>query len=430
VDPSGAGDVVGCHFDFGLDTSYGLGSVGCLDVNDIPVGTVGNPITTPTDVHADLSGLAAATNHHYRLVAANASYPHPGTDATFTTPIAVGGVTTKAATNLTKFTATLNGVFNGDGEDIQFYFDYGADATYGKTTAVPPGNSNGTGTGPQNVSATITGLVANGTYHFRLVAHNAFGYNYGPDQIVVTTPPDLPVIESAYASSVTKDSATLNTSINPGSGQTVYRFQYGPTASYGFQTYPGAPTAADEQLHAVSTNVSDLAPGTVYHFRVRATNFAGSTVGPDQTFTTPGPPAVGEFTASAITGTSAILGAQVNPGFSPTSYHFDYGTSNAYGSGTPVSALAGVESSNYPATAALTGLAPGTIYHYRVVATNALATATGPDQIFTTAAAPVVVPPTKCKAGFVSKGGKCVKKHRKHRHKTKRHRKHPTQTER
>jgi hypothetical protein len=422
VDPSGAGDIVDCHFDYGTNTSYGLGSAGCLDGNDVLVGTAGNPITTPTDVHADLSGLAADTDHHYRLVAANASYPHPGKDATFKTPIAVGGVTTNAATSITKFSATLNGVYNGDGADIQFYFEYGPDTKYGNTTAVPPGVSNGTGTGPQNVSAGIAGLVANGTYHFRLVAHNAFGYNYGPDQIIVTTPPDLPVVDSTYASPVTAESATLNTSINPGSGPTVYRFQYGPTPAYGSQTYPGGPTAADDQLHTASTNISGLTPGTEYHFRVRATNFAGSTVGPDQTFTTPGPPLLSSFTASAITQTSALLGAQVNPGLTPTSYHFDYGPSGSYGSSTPESALAGVDSSAHPAAAALSGLAPGTTYHYRIVATNALATTSGPDQTFATPAPAVVAPPVKCKAGFVKKGDRCMKKkrHKKRHHKNKR----------
>ena len=136
-------------------------------------------------------------------------------------------------------------------------------------------------------------------HHFRLVAHNVFGYNYGPDQVVVTTPPDLPVVAGTYASPVTAGGATLNTSINPGSGPTVYRFQYGPTPAYGSQTYPGGPTVADDQLHTASTEISGLTPGTTYHFRVRATNFAGTTVGPDQTFTTPGPPQLSSFTASA-----------------------------------------------------------------------------------------------------------------------------------
>ena len=421
VDPSGAGDIVDCHFDYGTDTSYGLGGAGCLDGNDVLVGTAGNPISTPTDVHADLSGLAADTDHHYRLVAANASYPHPGKDATFKTPLAVGGVTTNAATNVTKFSATLNGVYNGDGDDIQFYFEYGPDTKYGNTTATPPGLSNGTGTGPQNVSTGIAGLVANGTYHFRLVAHNVFGYNYGPDQVVVTTPPDLPVVAGTYASPVTAGGATLNTSINPGSGPTVYRFQYGPTPAYGSQTYPGGPTVADDQLHTASTEISGLTPGTTYHFRVRATNFAGTTVGPDQTFTTPGPPQLSSFTASAITQTSALLGAQVNPGLTPTSYHFDYGPSGSYGSSTPESALVGVDSSPHPATAALSGLAPATTYHYRIVATNALATISGPDQTFATPAPAVVSPPVKCKAGFVKKGDRCVKRkrHKKRHHKNK-----------
>ena len=418
VDPAGAGNVVDCHFDYGTDTSYGLGSVGCRDGNGAVVGTPGNPITTQTDVHADVSSLTADTGYHFRLVVANASYPHPGADASFRTPIAVGGVTTGMATGVTKFTATLNGVYNGDGADIQYFFEYGLDTKYGKTTAVPPGVSNGSGTGPQNVSANLTDLEANGTYHYRLVAHNSFGNNYGEDQVVVTTPPDLPVIASTSAASVTKSSATLSSSINPGSGPTVYRFQYGLTTSYETQTYPGGPTPADAQFHTASTDVSDLVPGGTYHFRVVATNFSGTVRGPDETFTTPSAPRVDSLAASAIAQTSATLGAVVNPGLSATTYHFEYGTSDSYGSSTPDDPSVGADNSAHSVSAAVSGLASGTTYHYRIVAVNGNGKVASPDQVFTTAAsAGPSAPTTACKAGFVKKHGKCVKKkHRRKRH--------------
>ena len=71
------------------------------------------------------------------------------------------------------------------------------------------------------------------------------------------------------------------------------------------------------------------------------------------------------------------------------------------------------------AVATVTGLTPGTTYHFRVVAHNEIGTAEGTDETFTTAAAFVLgnPPASICKTGFVHRGGKCVKKRkRKHHH--------------
>jgi hypothetical protein len=52
-----------------------------------------------------------------------------------------------------------------------------------------------------------------------------------------------------------------------------------------------------------------------------------------------------------------------------------------------------------------------------VVATNAVGAADGLDQTFTTTRPESVIPPLKCKAGFVKRHGKCVTKHHTKRHK-------------
>ena len=91
-----------------------------------------------------------------------------------------------------------------------------------------------------------------------------------------------------------------------------------------------------------------------------------------------------EFTAEVGT-SEAKLGALVNPGGIQTNYRFEYGTTSAYGSSMPFpegSVGEGLES--HAVWAAASGLAPGSTYHYRVVASNALGTAYGPDQTFTT----------------------------------------------
>ena len=85
-----------------------------------------------------------------------------------------------------------------------------------------------------------------------------------------------------------------------------------------------------------------------------------------------------EFTAEV--GTSEVkLGALVDPGGIAASYRFEYGPTSAYGSSTPVpegSVGEGVEARAVWASAS--GLAPGSTYHYRVVATNELERSTAP----------------------------------------------------
>ena len=88
--------------------------------------------------------------------------------------------------------------------------------------------------------------------------------------------------------------------------------------------------------------------------------------------------------ARAITLTESTLVGTVNPRNEPTSYHFEYGTTTAYGSQTPAKdAPAG--SADSEVTEVVTGLAPETTYHYRLVATNSEGgTASSEDHTFTT----------------------------------------------
>ena len=90
-----------------------------------------------------------------------------------------------------------------------------------------------------------------------------------------------------------------------------------------------------------------------------------------------------------MTATSAELQAQVDPAGGATTYHFEYGTSTAYGQSTPEATLNGTDDSPHPAAASVTELQPATEYHFRLVAHNASGgesgtTAYGPDSTFTT----------------------------------------------
>ena len=96
--------------------------------------------------------------------------------------------------------------------------------------------------------------------------------------------------------------------------------------------------------------------------------------------------------ATQVHATDATLAGTVTPRSQATTYRFDWGLTTAYGSSTTTSiAISGA--SAQPATDVISGLAPSTTYHFRVVATNGAGTTPGADRTFTTqAAAPAPAP--------------------------------------
>jgi Divergent InlB B-repeat domain len=100
------------------------------------------------------------------------------------------------------------------------------------------------------------------------------------------------------------------------------------------------------------------------------------------------PPAATTAAASGVGETSATVAASVNPNGATTSCEFQYGTSTSYGATAPCSPDPGSGTNAIEVRAALSGLAAGTTYHYRVVASNAGGTANGDDMTFATSTPP------------------------------------------
>jgi hypothetical protein len=92
-------------------------------------------------------------------------------------------------------------------------------------------------------------------------------------------------------------------------------------------------------------------------------------------------PAATTLPASNLTPTGARLNASVNPQGQATTFSFQYGTTTAYG-GATASLSAGAGSATVPVLANIGGLTAGTLYHYRVIASNATGTRVGADQTF------------------------------------------------
>jgi hypothetical protein len=95
-------------------------------------------------------------------------------------------------------------------------------------------------------------------------------------------------------------------------------------------------------------------------------------------------PTVTTGNANSITQTSATLHGTVKPNQQATTWHFEYGTTTAYGTNTPEQGPVAAGSGTTAVSAAISALAPGTVYHYRLVGTNASGSIPAKDHSFTT----------------------------------------------
>jgi hypothetical protein len=99
-----------------------------------------------------------------------------------------------------------------------------------------------------------------------------------------------PAVTTGTASAIGQTSATLNAEVYP-AGQAVSdcRFEYGPSASYGFSAPCSSLPEAENHPVSVSARVVGLDPGTAYHFRIVATIAGVTSSGSDEVLTTPSP---------------------------------------------------------------------------------------------------------------------------------------------
>jgi plastocyanin len=369
LNPRGATTTV--FFQYGLTTSYG--STTAMQTK------TGNTVQA---VSANISGLTASTTYHFRIVAHNGGGTSFGSDRTFTTLSATGPpvVITNPATLIASFSATLNGSLDPHGLTTTVYFQYGTTTSYGSTTAM----QTQTGNTYRNISANISGLMANTTYHFRIVATNSAGTRMGGDRTFTTlSATGAPVFVTNPATLIASFSATLNGLLDSHGLSTSVHFQYGPTTSYGLTTAPQSHSG--NTFLNISGNVSSLTASTFYHFRIVASNTAGTTMGSDSTFTTltaTGAPVVTTNPATNITSSSATLNGSLDPHGLTTTVYFQYGTTTSYGHTTAMQSQTGNTYRNIAAN--ISSLATHTTYHFRIVATNSAGTRMGSDRTFTT----------------------------------------------
>jgi len=377
-------------FEYGADTNYGI----CTQTNGLATST------NLASLSCAIGGLASSAAVHFQLVVADDDGIQVGGDQSFMTlsnvpppPPPLPLLVTLAATSVNANSAVLNGTIEGNGSYAVAHFQYGLDTNY---TSGEPVFSYFTTQyyDVESFSYTLAGLAPNTTYHYQTFGFNCCEEGFGGDQTFTTAagpaqPP--PTVGTLAASSVTKNSATLNGSANPNGGASTAFFEWGTDANYGnITTQTGIGTAPQNDFQAF---LSGLNSYTTYHYRIDAVNSGGTTYGADESFTTvwaPVPPTL----VSPGTSTPG------SPGLASTAPTFTWtGASPAssfdliilgYPKGDQVFA-GSVEGSSYTLPSGI--LADETAYQWYMVAFDSL----GDESVessplyFTTAALPTVV---------------------------------------
>jgi hypothetical protein len=353
---------------------------------------------------ADLGGvLTPATTYHYRVVAKNATGETRGTVAqpvaSFTTdalekPAIEAGSEKLGA--ITQMSATLEAQVNPNYQETSYVFEYAANAALTENVVSIPGSEDLSGFGDQPARAPITGLQIGRTYYFRVIATNAAGTAEGAVQSFTRELPrvnDTPPVVSEVGQHTVRITPTIDPEIEAPL-ETAYYITYGPTEAYGSASSQASAGSGLVDETAGSLLLYGLMPGTTYQYAVVASNAIGTSTGPDHEFTTAAaeplttPPAVGAESSQFSNEDSAVIIGEMNPEGLETSYEVQYGTSTAYGSHAPVSPVEiGPFTSMQGTITALDELAPGTTYHYRLVASSSAGTSYGQDGTFTTSGA-------------------------------------------
>jgi hypothetical protein len=324
--------------------------------------TAGSGLGTGGTNHAeaDLTGLKGGTTYFVRLSvtefpSGDHAYSEPGSE--FTTlvadPPAVEAV--NAPTEIGYSTASVSGEVNrpAKSNDLSCTFEYVTDVQFAANGYAEAGQA---GCGPvstvgvSTVNAQLTGLTSGTTYHLRLAVSNASASDTkeaaGTFDTKTATAPTLTVNP---ATEVKYTSAHLSGSVDPEGGNEeggspapiAWEFQFSPDpATYGWSSAASgtieAPESGESTPIPVSADLSFLANGTEYKYRLVAYYPGNVAYSPEGNFTTQtvSSPVVVVDDATAVTGTSAHFSGEVTAGNDDPAFNancaFDYVTDQQY----------------------------------------------------------------------------------------------------
>ena len=236
---------------------------------------------------SSLKGLLASTTYYYRISGTNEAGTTTSPIGNFKTmapPKVKATPVVLAPTNVTAYSATLQGTVNPGNDSTQVSFVYGTDPNFINATntglAVPATVSGGS---PVAVSLPISFLNGGTLYFFKIVSTNSSG-SVSSASLSFTTPTSIgkpPIVTTkpnGYAFSTTKPNPVQGT-VNPQGQTTVVTLVYGPeqTLTSGAKTVNAGSYTGEADITVTAEFPAASPPGGRVWYRFDASNASGLT---------------------------------------------------------------------------------------------------------------------------------------------------------
>lgn len=266
------------HFDGSASTGSGAPTGGGIAAWTVDFGDGSAPIAGTGRPPADLAHRYAAGTFQTTLTVTDTA----GRTASDTGQLRAAGppVVTSGVRDVTGTGATLRAWVSPQGIGGTARFDWDTSTAYRQHSAPQP--VAGT-TGTVALAAPAAGLAAGTRYYLRVVASTGAGTTV--DESTFDTPGAPTVSYRGAASDVTASGARLNGAVHPHSLASSYYFEWGTGTGYGARTASAGLAAATWERSAPGT-LTGLRSRTTYHYRIVASNAAGTVRGADQAVTT------------------------------------------------------------------------------------------------------------------------------------------------
>jgi hypothetical protein len=337
--------------------------------------------------------LTAGTTYYYSLFSWVTAGGYTQYSSTFAynngTPYTIAGPTvlTTDATEVGTTTATINGYVSATNQassTVSLYFEFGTSTgSYGAPVAATPATINYNEYGSCYIAK--TGLTNATPYFYRIKAVGTGGTSYGNEKTFTTGGLFAPTITTSTETNVGLTGFTMNGVVTADGGYTdgvTVSFDYGTSGSYGTTTASVTGLSTGDTFYF---SLNNLNPSTIYNYRAKGTNTAGTGYGSNESVTTSSPVNPTVTTGDAIdigSSSASVSGSINNDGGANCEVQFEYGLTTGYGSAT---GWQSGKTSGSDFTALIEGLNVGDTYHYRAAAKNVTGTSYGNDSTFTTA---------------------------------------------
>ena len=336
---------------------------------------VGRRAWAGTEVAADsttatVTGLLPSTSYEFRVSSLNA-HGAAASDSVFLVmpPAAPTGLTAAQASSTSVSLAWTDASTDED----RFVAEYREAGTTAAWTAF------GTDAAAGAESITVTGLVSGRSYEFRVFAENGNGRS-SPSGAASVASGAAPAAPSGVTATAQGSTAALVAWSDNSSDETGFEVEY-RAGSGPWQT------AARTTASVTRTAVAGLEPATAYEFRVSATNGNGSSAAAAAPVLTMPPAAPTALTATR-TGPTGVTLTWTDNSTDETSFVIEYKTLNAAAWSAFGEAAADATST------AVTGLATGTSYAFRVFAKHSANGLSTPSHTVSVGALGAPAPPT------------------------------------